>query len=125
MARTRTRAGEAAAFSGKGLAASRARHSPGVLTTISVGFLKAAAQALSISRALRQSLGAANPEAAEEVMQLVLTEFGIKPEYAVVREASTLMRPTDVTPQTQWRALIAAKVGSVRLIDNAPWTARR
>jgi len=82
-------------------------------------------QALAISRALRQSLGAANPEAAEEVMRLVLTEFGIKPEYAVVREATTLTRPADVTPETQWRALIAARIGSVRLIDNAPWTARR
>jgi pantoate--beta-alanine ligase len=82
-------------------------------------------QALAISRALRQSLGAANPDAAEEVMRMVLTEFEVTPEYAVVREAHTLTRPQDVTPETQWRALIAARVGAVRLIDNAPWTARR
>jgi pantoate--beta-alanine ligase len=81
-------------------------------------------QALAISRALRQSLGAANVEAAEEVMGIVLREFGIEPEYAVVREATTLTRPREVTPETQWRALIAARVGAVRLIDNAPWKPR-
>jgi pantoate--beta-alanine ligase len=81
-------------------------------------------QAQAIPRALRQALGAANPEAAEEIMRLVLTESAINPEYAVVREASTLLRPTDITPATQWRSLIAARVGSVRLIDNAPWQPR-
>ena len=42
----------------------------------------------------------------------------------MVREATTLLRPTDVTPQTQWRALIAARVGAVRLIDNSAWHQR-
>jgi pantoate--beta-alanine ligase len=82
-------------------------------------------QALALSRALRQSLGAANPDAAEEVMRLVLTEAEITPEYAVVREASTLLRPKETGAETQWRALIAARVGAVRLIDNGPWTSRR
>lgn len=82
------------------------------------------AQALGISRALRQALGARHADAAEELMRLVLSDCGLTPEYAVVREASTLLRPDNPTPETQWRALIAARVGNVRLIDNAPWMPR-
>lgn len=81
-------------------------------------------RALAISRALRQALGARNPDAAEELMRLVLADCEVTPEYAVVREATTLLRPTEATEQTQWRALIAARIGSVRLIDNAPWQPR-
>ncbi len=81
-------------------------------------------RALAISRALRQALGARTPDAAEELMRLVLSECEVAPEYAVVREATTLLRPAEATEQTQWRALIAARIGSVRLIDNAPWQPR-
>lgn len=74
---------------------------------------------LAISRALRESLSAATPEEAEAVMRGVLRGEGLTPEYAVVRSAESLLPDADATGPM--RALIAARVGSVRLIDNAAW----
>jgi pantothenate synthetase len=54
-------------------------------------------------------------------MRRVLASKGVdRVEYAVVRDASTL---TPITPGKKgpMRALIAARVGIVRLIDNARW----
>ena len=45
---------------------------------------------------------------------------GVEPEYAVVRDAHTL-RPVDAADTGSKRALIAARVGTVRLIDNCAW----
>lgn len=77
-------------------------------------------RALAISKALKQAATAPTADRAESVMAEVLQEAGIVPEYAVVRDAETLGKPGD----GRKRALIAAKVGSVRLIDNAEWGAR-
>jgi pantothenate synthetase len=52
-------------------------------------------------------------------MSATLTEIGLAPEYAVIRDARTLGPVSAATRET--RALIAARVGAVRLIDNAPW----
>lgn len=81
-------------------------------------------RAIAISRALHAGGSAASPDDAEAVMRRVLGEAGIEPEYAVVREASTLERPPGGRPMVgvEWRALIAARVGSVRLIDNCAWS---
>lgn len=74
-------------------------------------------QALVISEALCESWNSVTPEQAESIMGHVLRKRGVEPEYAVVRDAATLERAGD-GPK---RALIAARVGKVRLIDNVEW----
>jgi pantoate--beta-alanine ligase len=75
-------------------------------------------RALAISRALQAARGVDSPEAGEAAMRGVLAGEGIEPEYAVVRDATTLGAYREGEPG---RALIAARVGKVRLIDNAAW----
>ncbi len=71
-------------------------------------------RALAISRALQACRHAATPADAERVMQQELA--GLNVEYAAVRESESL------TPREgRQRALIAVRVGPVRLIDNAAW----
>ncbi len=79
---------------------------------------------VAISKALFASSSVQTPELAESLMHEVLASAGIDPEYAVVRPADTLMPLGDpsTNPHVPCRSLIAAKVGGVRLIDNAPWT---
>lgn len=72
---------------------------------------------LAISRALRAATGESDAGAAERTMRAILAEAQIDTEYAVVRDAETLEKPGAGAK----RALIAARVGSVRLIDNAAW----
>lgn len=80
-------------------------------------------QAAGIFRAMRAAGGETTPDAAERTLQRVLSEVGdggeggIAPEYAVVRDARTLLAPCG----DACRMLVAARVGPVRLIDNAPW----
>ena len=85
---------------------------------------EAKAQAVAISKALFASSSMTTPEQGESLMMEMLTAAGIEPEYAAIRRADTLMPLSDpgVNPGIPCRALIAAKVGGVRLIDNAPWT---
>jgi pantoate--beta-alanine ligase len=88
--------------------------------------LQARRQAAGIFRAMRAAGGEATPDAAERTLQRVLLEGvdgedggegGIAPEYAVVRDARTLLAPCGGA----CRMLVAARVGVVRLIDNAAW----
>lgn len=81
-------------------------------------------QAVAISQALYASSDVPTPELAESLMNEMLVNAGIDPEYAVVRPSDTLMPLTErgKPPHVPCRALIAAKVGGVRLIDNAAWT---
>jgi len=81
-------------------------------------------QAVAINRALFAASTVQVPELAESLMHEILTAGGITPEYAVIRDSQTLMPMTDMgmPTHTPCRALIAANVGGVRLIDNAPWT---
>jgi pantoate--beta-alanine ligase len=74
---------------------------------------------LALSRALSEARTGKTPNEAEALMRQVLAEQSITPDYAVIREASALTRPA--ASDTVWRSLIAAKVGAVRLIDNAEW----
>jgi pantoate--beta-alanine ligase len=85
---------------------------------------EARAQAVAISQALFAASSMPTPRQAESLMQEMLSAAGITPEYAAVRPAETLMPlpDMDARPGVPCRALIAAKVGGVRLIDNAPWT---
>jgi pantoate--beta-alanine ligase len=64
-------------------------------------------QALAIHKALR--------EPTEQKMFDLLDRHGLDVEYAVIRDEATLLQPVDGKPV---RTLIAAKAGSVRLIDN-------
>ena len=77
-------------------------------------------RATAISRALREAAAKPTPAAAEAHMHAVLEAAGLETQYAVVRDAEYLEAPISGRPR---RALIAAKLGSVRLIDNAPWPA--
>lgn len=76
-------------------------------------------RAAALSRALRDACAEPAPAAAEARMRAVLEDAGLGVEYAVVRDAETLMPPAGPRPA---RALIAARLGAVRLIDNAEWT---
>lgn len=78
-------------------------------------------RALAISSALAEADTAKTPAEAEAIMASVLTMAEITPDYAVVRDAATLLAPHAGNPM---RALIAARVGKVRLIDNAAWVGR-
>jgi pantoate--beta-alanine ligase len=71
---------------------------------------------LAISRALARAASIADPAAGEAAIRETLASAGIVPEYAVVRDAATLLTPVPGRPV---RRLIAARVGAVRLIDNA------
>lgn len=80
--------------------------------------------ATAISRALREAGRLGSAGEAEGHMRSVLAAAGLRTEYAVVRLADTLMpvaRAPGGTAASPMRALIAARLGSVRLIDNAPW----
>jgi pantoate--beta-alanine ligase len=73
-------------------------------------------QALGLYRALQTCMAAQRIATAELLMRGTLEEHGLDVEYATVRRASDLMPATDFHEPT--RALIAARLGSVRLIDN-------
>lgn len=74
--------------------------------------------------AIWRAIGAAGLEPtitdAERVLRAVLSAAGIVPDYAVVRDAETLLPAREGTAAA-YRTLVAARVGSVRLIDNGPW----
>ena len=84
----------------------------------------ARARALCIPRALEAArsafaAGERSRRALERVMADALSaEPDVQVDYAVVVDAETLRPPRRVRPST--RALVAARVGGVRLIDNAP-----
>lgn len=72
--------------------------------------------ALGLYRALQSSMAAQRVSTAELLMRGTLEEHGLDVEYATIRDAQTLMPVQDFSRPT--RALIAARLGSVRLIDN-------
>ncbi|MFO0874249.1 MAG: pantoate--beta-alanine ligase [Phycisphaerales bacterium] len=85
-------------------------------------------RALGLSRALRSAAAAQRPAAAERAMRETLVAHGLSVDYAVVRDAATLMPVESLERPT--RALIAARIDpsrpdSVRLIDNAAMPVRR
>lgn len=72
--------------------------------------------ALGLSRALQAAAAANHPATAERLMAETLITHGLEVDYAVVRDARTLLPVTDFAQPT--RAIIAARCGSTRLIDN-------
>ena len=73
-------------------------------------------QALGLVRALQMAASAQHPQTAERLMQDTLADHGLAIDYAVVRDATTLLPVTGFERPT--RALIAARLDTVRLIDN-------
>ena len=72
-------------------------------------------QALGLYRALDAARRAAlDPRATEKQLRAVLRDHDLDIAYATVRDARTLLDPAD----RPIRALIAARLGKVRLIDN-------
>lgn len=92
-------------------------------------FLSAAdrERALSLSRALVIASSVDDADRAEAAMRRRMSDAGVEVEYAAIRKADTLRRSGPVRLSgsseagTQFRALVAGRVGSVRLIDNAGW----
>lgn len=73
-------------------------------------------RALGLVKAIRRAAAAHHPESAEAAMLETLREHELNVDYAVVRDASTLL-PIETFSRPA-RALIAAHVDDVRLIDN-------
>jgi len=77
-------------------------------------------RAVALSRALAAAAAidaAAGPTAAERALRLTLEAADLDVDYAVVRDAVTLAPLSDFARPA--RALVAARLGSVRLIDNS------
>lgn len=75
-------------------------------------------RALGLKRALEAAARADGPDSAEAAMRDVLEAHGCSIDYAVVRDPQSL-RPL-ARPAGPARALVAARLPSARLIDNAP-----
>lgn len=76
-------------------------------------------RATALNRALRMATQQRDASEAERLMRETLDEAGHGVEYAVVRRAETLGPITRAGDPG--RALIATRLGDVRLIDNAAW----
>lgn len=74
-------------------------------------------QAIALWKALSAAQAEPTPRQAEHLMRNVLQQHGLEIDYAAVRDARTLL-PIEEYSQPA-RALIAARLGRVRLIDNA------
>ena len=72
--------------------------------------------ALGVYRALQMAMSAQRPATAEALMRETLQQHGFEIDYCVVRDARTLLPVTGL--ETLCRALIAARLPEVRLIDN-------
>jgi pantoate--beta-alanine ligase len=77
-------------------------------------------QALGLVRALRAGAQQATASDAEAIMHATLKQHGLAVDYAVVRSSTTLLPERGARSQ---RALIAARLDTVRLIDNAVFSA--
>lgn len=75
-------------------------------------------RALSLNKALAAAQGASTPDEAERAMKSILLTNQVALDYAVVRDARTLM-PVESLREQPTRAIIAGRVGKTRLIDNA------
>ena len=75
-------------------------------------------RALALHRALQIAQSVPDVQEAQQAMLAELAAAALDVHYAVIRSAATLETPND--PRGPCRALIAASVDSIRLIDNGP-----
>ncbi len=75
-------------------------------------------RALGIFRAMHAAMAASAPADAERIMLDILEDHLLAADYAVARDACTLMPIEDFARPA--RLLIAARCGNTRLIDNMP-----
>lgn len=65
-----------------------------------------------------------DPDRAERELTGVLQQHGLVPEYATIRDEQSLVRRPGLEMNgRRFRVLVAARLGDVRLLDNAPWPA--
>ncbi len=82
-------------------------------------------RAASLSQALLAAGSMPTVGKAESAMKKIMAEAGVDVNYATVRDAATLeplpreMPPSDLASPA--RALVAGRIGLVRLLDNMPW----
>lgn len=76
------------------------------------------AVAAAVPRALAKGRAAPSASEADAVMAGELRKAGLEIEYATIRHAESLLAPV---PKQPARALVAVRLGSIRLIDNGPW----
>ncbi len=82
-------------------------------------------RARSLNLALRLAGAERTVADAERVLRETMRDAGVEVNYATVRDAATLERlPASATPgdlERPARALVAGRLGVVRLLDNMPW----
>jgi pantoate--beta-alanine ligase len=79
-------------------------------------------RASAIARGWKAAQREKKSGAAETALRRILDDAGIIIEYATVRDARMLMPlQSDSAAPGSGRILIGARLGSVRLLDNAPW----
>lgn len=98
------------------------RESDGLAMSSRNRFLSAAdrARAPAGYAALLAAQQQITPAAAEAAMVEVLTDAGLSVQYAVVRDAQTLL-PLALPTVRPAQCLLACTLGTIRLIDNSPW----
>lgn len=75
-------------------------------------------RALGLRRALLAAAAEREPAIAEGVMRQTLRQHDLQVQYAVIRDAGTLLPVRSLAQPA--RALVAARLGAIRLIDNVP-----
>lgn len=75
--------------------------------------------AVVLRRALLDAADARTPQGGEAKLRRALDQPGVETQYAVIRDAETLEQ---WTPGRPGRALVCARVGGVRLLDNDAWS---
>lgn len=80
-------------------------------------------RARAISRAIERCRAERDPVLAASLLAGTIESAGLSVEYAVVRDAATLRINAAAGGPGPWRALVAARLEGVRLLDNAQWPA--
>lgn len=80
-------------------------------------------RARAISGALERCRAEQDPALTASLLARSIESAGLSVEYAVVRDAATLRVDAAGGGPGPWRAVVAARLEGIRLLDNAPWPA--